>query len=291
MEDPPIHEEIPREEAESRLMQFAGDDVDGTFLIRRKGDKLCLSVLFRGKFKHHLILRDGDGNYAVNHKKPVPHINTLVGILARLSSPNTLIKQVIGPCVPLPQDIQPGIQVQDLQCYEDFKAAEQPGMTYTPMEPQAAVPLAAGQPMYQNDGDGSGASSSSNSASTGAAVPHGYSAMQSGVAALGLSPHPSYQNEAPDGSGVVVQQAGLMYQNEGAVDDPLPTLPPRTGGTVVGEDQPKYQNDEAGAPPALPRRGDGVQAQASLQYQNDSVTTAPIQVAEDEDEYSYNNKT
>ena len=73
-----LHEGIKKAEAEELLTALGLDD--GNFLIRGSAEKRVMSVVYKGKPTHHLVVTDPDagGNFVIN-KKPFD-ANTLEAV-------------------------------------------------------------------------------------------------------------------------------------------------------------------------------------------------------------------
>ena len=63
---PYLHEGVSRKEAEERVA--AHDTANGTFLVRKSGDKHALHVMYKDKATQHLINKTEAGGFLVNKK-------------------------------------------------------------------------------------------------------------------------------------------------------------------------------------------------------------------------------
>ena len=92
-----IFGEVSREKA-TKMLQ---DNVDGTFLIRAKGDAYVLSMLSNSKVRHHK-LSNADGSFTVNGSATSHACATLSELIAHLSvhpegGTNSLLASVVVP--------------------------------------------------------------------------------------------------------------------------------------------------------------------------------------------------
>ena len=78
-----LHEGLKKAEANELLTALGLDD--GNFLIRGSAEKRVMSVVYKGKPTHHLVVTDPDagGNFVIN-KKPFD-ANTLEAVRVRAS--------------------------------------------------------------------------------------------------------------------------------------------------------------------------------------------------------------